>query len=97
MLNLPQVDDGSATRAQIVKRFAASGVLQPIGPAVLAAEVSDMLNRDIPYFWFECGDTAIHHASGRIKHDGSQEGLSKEPSTRFAGLTSKTSNDKLHS
>jgi lantibiotic modifying enzyme len=78
MFNLPQVCDGADQRARIVRRFAASGALQPVDPSVLAAELSDLMNRDIPYFWFECGDTAIHHASGRLKPDG----LSRTPIER---------------
>jgi lantibiotic modifying enzyme len=77
MLNLPIVDDYDLWMEHILERFRRSGYFpESISEKLIAAEIEDMKNRDIPYFWMRAGENgAVIHQSGKVHHLNLKESL----------------------
>jgi lantibiotic modifying enzyme len=68
MLNLPNAENYRGWVDQIFKRFRESGYFPSSMPeAFIAAELRDLENRDIPYFWVTAGGKgSIEHRTGIV-------------------------------
>ncbi len=68
MLNLPNIDNYPLWVDGVFDRFRASGHLpESMSPTLIEAELLDLKSRDIPYFWINAGEKAIHHRTGVIQ------------------------------
>ncbi len=68
MLNLPQVDNYPEWREEVFNRFKASGHFpETASTKMLSAELLDLENRDIPFFWVNASDKFIQHRTGSIQ------------------------------
>lgn len=68
MLNLPNVENYPRWRDEIIDRFRQSGHFPgDISETLLNAEIHDLENRDIPYFWVNAGENCIHHRTGSVQ------------------------------
>ena len=65
MLNLPAFDDYDMCVSRITEKFTKSGrFLENIAKNTLDSEISDLMARDIPYFWVNAGEKIIRHRTG---------------------------------
>lgn len=68
MLNLPNIDSYPQWVEKVFDHFRVSGhLLESMSSALIEAELLDLNNRDIPYFWVNAGENAIQHRTGTIQ------------------------------
>ncbi|MBI2779549.1 MAG: DUF4135 domain-containing protein [Gammaproteobacteria bacterium] len=68
MLNLPNIDNYPMWVEEVFERFRASGHFpESMSPTLVAAELRDLENRDIPYFWVNAGEKAIQHRTSSVQ------------------------------
>jgi len=71
MLNLPVSCQYRDWRENVYSRFKRAGHFPDVvSDRLFAAEVADLDNRDVPYFWVNAGDTKICHETGPMQAIG---------------------------
>lgn len=68
MLNLPSAWPYDAWEDYVLSQFCASGHFpEKLSSRTLDAELHDLVNRDIPYFWINAGEPYVQHMIGRCQ------------------------------
>lgn len=96
MLNLP-IEQHANWEDRVIEHFRDSGhFCQGISKSLLSAEIRDLQNRDIPYFWMTAGERgAIHHQSGLVHQFGFKASLREKATQHIQSLGSQSLEEQL--
>lgn len=96
MLNLP-IEQHANWEDRVIRHFRDSGhFCQEISESLLSAEIRDLQNRDIPYFWMTAGERgAIHHQSGLVHQFGFTASLREKATQHIRSLDRQSLEEQL--